>query len=90
LGYCEWLSQLDYDVMEQRLEQTDLVLGSSDYITEKACERFPHHVDKCQTVYNGVDDDLFIATTTRRRRSVNLNNACSSSAECRPKKAFTT
>ncbi len=62
---CEWLNQLDYGVMDQRLEQTDLVLGSSDYITKKANERFPHHAGKCQTVYNGVDADLFISNNHR-------------------------
>ena len=56
---CEWLNQLDYDVMNRRLDQTDLVFGSSDYITDKVMDRFPHHADRCRTVYNGVDHEKF-------------------------------
>ncbi|MBK8988852.1 MAG: glycosyltransferase family 4 protein [Chloroflexi bacterium] len=58
---CEWLNQLDYDVMEQRIAQSDLVLGSSNYIAELARQRYPHYADRCQAIYNGVDADVFVA-----------------------------
>ena len=56
---CEWLNQLDYGVMEQRIEQSDLILGSSNYIAELARQRYPHYADRCNTIYNGVDTDIF-------------------------------
>lgn len=52
---CEWLSQLDATVIERRLQQTDLIIGCSDYITNKIRQRFPAHAARCQTVFNGVD-----------------------------------
>jgi glycosyltransferase involved in cell wall biosynthesis len=56
---CEWLNQLDYEVMKERIEQSDLVLGSSDYIAGKVRARYPEYSDRCDTLYNGVDVDLF-------------------------------
>ncbi|MCP5094000.1 MAG: glycosyltransferase family 4 protein, partial [Chloroflexi bacterium] len=56
---CEWLTQLDYDVMDQRIGKTDLVLGASDYISNKIRNRYPHHAAHCKTCYNGVDVDIF-------------------------------
>lgn len=56
---CEWLNQLDREVMGQRMAQADLVFGSSDYITQLAQQTFPEMAARCHTVYNGVDPDLF-------------------------------
>lgn len=56
---CEWLNQLNYDVMKQRIVQSDLILGSSDYITGKVRQRYPEMADRCDTLYNGVDVGLF-------------------------------
>jgi glycosyltransferase involved in cell wall biosynthesis len=56
---CEWLNQLNYGVMKERIEQADLILGSSDYIVNKVKERYPEFSARCHTVYNGVDIDLF-------------------------------
>lgn len=58
---CEWASQHDFEVMDERLAATDLVLGSSDYITDRIARRFSHHAGKCATMYNGVDVDRFTA-----------------------------
>jgi spore coat protein SA len=57
---CEWLSQLDRTMIARRLEYTDLIIGSSDYITEKIQNRFPQFSNRCQTIYNGVDSDYFV------------------------------
>ncbi|NJK38515.1 MAG: glycosyltransferase [Oscillatoriales cyanobacterium SM2_3_0] len=57
--HCEWLTQLDPDLIASRLHHTDLVIGCSDYITQKIRDRFPAFADRCQTVYNGVDPVLF-------------------------------
>jgi glycosyltransferase involved in cell wall biosynthesis len=66
---CEWLSQLDYQLMDKRIHQTDLVLGSSNHITDLVKERFPHHADRCFTLYNGVDATLF----TPRKSNIEQN-----------------
>ena len=58
---CEWLSQLDQRMIERRMAKADLILGSSDYITEKIRRRFPHFAKVCQTVFNGVDANYFVS-----------------------------
>jgi len=55
--HCEWLTQLDEALIAERLSQTDLVIGCSDYITGKIRHRFPRWADRCATVYNGVGTD---------------------------------
>jgi glycosyltransferase involved in cell wall biosynthesis len=56
---CEWLTQLDYEVIRGRLEQADLVIGTSQYIVNKIRARFPEHAGRCHTVFNGVDAEEF-------------------------------
>ncbi len=56
---CEWLTQLDHEVMDRRIGLVDAVFGTSDHITELVRQRFPHYSDRCHTVYNGVDPSLF-------------------------------
>lgn len=53
--HCEWLSQLDPKLIARRVRRTDLVVGCSEYITEKIRQRFPRYASRCRTVYNGVD-----------------------------------
>ncbi|MGD9667575.1 MAG: glycosyltransferase family 4 protein [Hyphomicrobiaceae bacterium] len=55
----EWLSQLDADVMAKRAAQCDMILGSSDHISNLIRARFPQLADRCHTVYNGVDINTF-------------------------------
>jgi len=55
----EWLMQLDYDIMAERIAQTDLVLGSSNYVAESVRQRFPQYADRCKTIYNGVNVEAF-------------------------------
>jgi glycosyltransferase involved in cell wall biosynthesis len=57
--HCEWLTQLDYKMIESRLKETDLIIGVSDYITEKIRRRFPQFSKRCQTVYNAADVNIF-------------------------------
>jgi glycosyltransferase involved in cell wall biosynthesis len=66
---CEWLNQLDYEVMKERIEQSDLVLGSSDYIAGKVKARYPEYSDRCDTLYNGVDVDLFHSENGRGKQA---------------------
>ncbi len=57
--HCEWLSQFDREAIAPRLRQTDLIIGCSDYITDKIKARFPELAHRCQRVYNGVDTEQF-------------------------------
>ncbi len=58
--HCEWLSQLDRSIIEHRLKDVDLVIGCSDYIVTKVRARLPEIGRRCQVVYNGVDNDIFL------------------------------
>lgn len=53
--HCEWLSQLHLRTIGRRLRHADLIVGCSDYITDKVKERFPEHAARCATIPNGVD-----------------------------------
>jgi spore coat protein SA len=59
--HCEWLTQLDRTMIENRLREVDLIIGCSEYITEKIRLVFPQFAERCQTVYNGVDADYFVS-----------------------------
>jgi len=54
---CEWLTQLDPALIAPRLEKVDLIIGCSDYITERIQRAFPAAAGRCVTVYNGRDVD---------------------------------
>jgi glycosyltransferase involved in cell wall biosynthesis len=56
---CEWLTQLDHRMIEKRISKVDLVIGCSEYITQKIRDHFPSIQSRCQTVYNGVDINQF-------------------------------
>lgn len=56
---CEWLSLLDREIIEPRIQKTDLVLGVSQYITDKIRDKYPRYADKCQVAYTGVDTHVF-------------------------------
>lgn len=53
--HCEWLSQLDERMIDRRLRHADLIVGCSEYVTDKIRERFPQHAARCTTIYNGVE-----------------------------------
>ena len=57
--HCNWLTQIDADILNSRLEQADLILGCSQHITRRIRERFPQVADRCETIYNGVSNSLF-------------------------------
>ena len=56
---CEWLTQLDADLLRPRLKQADIIVGCADYLTQRIRERFPEFSSRCRTVYNGVDSVRF-------------------------------
>jgi spore coat protein SA len=53
---CEWLTQLNGGLVAKRLEQTDIIIGCSEYITRKIAEKFPEYADRCVTVPNAADE----------------------------------
>jgi spore coat protein SA len=52
---CEWLTQLDASLVVKRLNQTDIIIGCSEYITRKIAAKFPEYADRCVTVPNAAD-----------------------------------
>lgn len=56
---CNWLGQLDHDLLHPILEQTDLVIGCSTFITESGARRFPDLANRFVTVNNGVNMEQF-------------------------------
>ncbi|SKB14968.1 putative glycosyltransferase, involved in aeruginosin biosynthesis [Planktothrix sp. PCC 11201] len=65
----EWLSQLDHQLIEQQLKAVDLVIGCSDYITQKIRDSFPNI--PCQTIFNGVDINHFVVNQEARKNKQN-------------------
>jgi glycosyltransferase involved in cell wall biosynthesis len=68
--HCEWLTQFDHSMIENRLKKTDLILGCSDYITNKIRQNFPSLAGHCQTLYNGVDLATYINDTNKNRKKL--------------------
>jgi glycosyltransferase involved in cell wall biosynthesis len=58
--HCEWLSQLEPRVIRPRLRKTDLILGCSEFITERIRLCFPRFSERCRCIYNGVDVRHFL------------------------------
>jgi glycosyltransferase involved in cell wall biosynthesis len=57
--HCEWLTQLHAAQVEPRIQQADLVIGCSEFITNKIRQQFPDHAQRYRTVLNGVDPQKF-------------------------------
>ena len=57
--HCDWLLQLPVSELRRRLEHASLVLGVSRYIRDGICDRFPELADRCRTLHNGVDCEVF-------------------------------
>ena len=57
--HCEWLTQFNPVIIESRLKKADLILGCSNYITNKIRRRFPQFADWCHTLFEGVDIEQF-------------------------------
>jgi glycosyltransferase involved in cell wall biosynthesis len=68
--HCEWVNRLDKEAIAPRLEQADLVLSCSDYITSRIAKRFPQYAAKCKTVNNGVDTSYFVPPSSSRSQSL--------------------
>jgi len=69
--HCEWLTQLDRTMIERRLRKTDLIIGCSEYITEKIRCSFPKFAERCQVLYNGVDVNQFVSKNGKHAKKKN-------------------
>jgi spore coat protein SA len=58
--HCEWLSLLDAKIIEKKIEDADLIISCSEFVTDRIRQSFPHLADRAQTVYNGVDTTHFV------------------------------
>lgn len=56
---CEWLLQLDYDMLKDRVGQADLVISVGDYLNKETKKRFPDAVTEFMTLANGVNLTYF-------------------------------
>jgi len=65
--HCEWLTQFDRSTVARRLRKADLVLGCSEYITQKIRASYGQFGVNCGTVFNGVDVEQFAESPRRRR-----------------------
>jgi spore coat protein SA len=65
--HCEWLSLMDAKMVEDCIIHADLIVGCSEFITDKIRQRFPHLADRTQTIFNGVDTTYFVANEMYRR-----------------------
>jgi glycosyltransferase involved in cell wall biosynthesis len=65
--HSEWLTFMDKTLLEGHLDNVDLVIGVSKYVTDKIRERFPQFAKRCQTVYPGVNIEAFRSSGERLR-----------------------
>lgn len=64
---CEWATQLDPGLIRRRLDKCNLIMGCSDFITDKIREVFPELGVRCRTVFNGVDINHFVPNRKHNR-----------------------
>ena len=57
--HCDWVAQLDLEMIGKRLKHADAILGCSEYITGNIRARFPQYADRCITVFNGANLEEF-------------------------------
>ncbi len=62
---CEWLTQLDPEMVERRLQKADYMIGCSDFVTENVRRTYPGVKPRFVTVFNGVEADQFAGHAER-------------------------
>ena len=68
--HCQWLNQLDRALVRPRVEQTDVVVGASDWISERIRTAFPAFARRVETLHNGVDVEAFHAGESDRESAI--------------------
>jgi glycosyltransferase involved in cell wall biosynthesis len=53
--HAEWFSQSDFEILQQRLVDVDLLLTVSDHITQKTKRDFPEVADRCETLHGAIE-----------------------------------
>ena len=57
--HVEWLNLLPPRLAREQIQDADLVLGCSEYVSEKMRRALPDYAARIRTIYNGVNVDLF-------------------------------
>jgi glycosyltransferase involved in cell wall biosynthesis len=65
--HCEWLTQLDRRRVDRQLSRADVIVGVSDFITERIRDAFARHAHRCVTVHNGADLERMVPADRRGR-----------------------
>ncbi len=60
------LYQFDRQLVLERLQRADLILGCSRFVAENIRRRFPELAGRCEVLYNGVDFSRFASPTVPR------------------------
>ncbi len=68
---CEWLSQLNPDVIKKYLKYVDHIVGCSNYVTHNIINTYDNS-DECSTIYNGVDEKTFGLSVKEKDKNVLL------------------
>jgi glycosyltransferase involved in cell wall biosynthesis len=58
--HCEWLNQLDRRLVNRQLRGADVIVGVSEFITERIRAAHPQHASRCVTVHNGADVEAIV------------------------------
>ncbi|NLW86657.1 MAG: glycosyltransferase family 4 protein [Planctomycetes bacterium] len=66
--HCEWLTQLDPQMIWGRLALCNMVIGCSGRVSSLAAERFDDLSGRIRCLHNGVDVSTFKASPQRRSR----------------------
>jgi glycosyltransferase involved in cell wall biosynthesis len=64
----EWLTQIAFTNLYQRLRELDLIVSCSNFMTKSTAARFPDLATRCKTVPMGVSPDLFTVADQAHRQ----------------------
>jgi glycosyltransferase involved in cell wall biosynthesis len=62
--HCDWLRELPPKTARRWLRNANLILGVSDYITNGIRDTYPEFAERCRTLHNGVNPDVFPAKSS--------------------------
>jgi glycosyltransferase involved in cell wall biosynthesis len=66
---CEWLSQLDKNLLQEGVDNSDFLSGCSGFIARGIKARFPDRAKDAFPLLNGVDTSLFTPRPPERRNN---------------------
>jgi glycosyltransferase involved in cell wall biosynthesis len=65
---CDWLAGLEHAIINKRLKYVDGIVGCANCITDDIRDRFAHCADRCVTIYNGADLNIFCPRADEQAR----------------------